>query len=620
MQSLYIHAHGSAGVCVLVRRQDLTKVAEKLSAQHRLSLDCETTGLRPYQGDRPFSIGIATEDEVFYFNLKSYEGIAEDCVLDPATLKLHLDPVFSNPHLTWFGHNFKFDLAHLAAIGIELAGQLHDTEVGARLEYNDHLNYSLDACAERIGLKKDDAVKEYVKKHKLWEWETFQGEKLNDKRLYFDRVPLELIASYTEQDARITYQLGRHQEAELIKLAACVPEGKLSILNVHANEKQLTKTCFGMERTGVRIDAAYCDRALRAEQAEYRRAAADFERLTGCPFVDSGKSLQRAFDRVGARYGRTEKGNPSFTSEVLESLSSEPGALVLRYREHYKRAHTYYQNFLRFADADGAIHANVRQSGTATGRFSYSEPNLQNLHKEEGEELAAEYVVRRAFIPREGYVFACFDMDQVEYRMMLDYAGELALIEKVKSGLDVHEATAQMMGVTRKEAKTINFMLLYGGGAQKLADALGITLEQAKDLRAKYFQTLPAVQGFIRSVCRAAELRGWIRNWAGRVYQFPNPEFSYKAPNYLIQGGCADQMKIAMNRIADRLRGTKSRMLLQIHDEVVVELNESEMHLIPEIKAILEGVYPYRYLPLTCGVELARKTLADKQEYVLLEA
>jgi DNA polymerase-1 len=600
---------------MLVRRGELPKVCARLAQATRLAVDTETSGLRPYQGDAPFSIIVADDEEVFYFNLKQYDGVPEDCILDTATLAMQLGVVLGNPKITFYFHNAKFDLAMLANLGLEVAGEIHDTEVGARLEYNDHLNYSLDACAERIGLKKDDAVKEYVKKHKLWEWETFQGEQLGDKRLFFDRVPFELIVPYAEKDARITYQLGRHQEAELIKLAACVPEGKLSILNVHANEKQLTKTCFGMERVGIRVDLAYCDRALRYEQSQYRGAAEDFERLTGFPFVDSGKSLQRAFDVVGSRYGRTEKGNPSFTSEVLESTPSPAGDLVLRYREHYKRAHTYYQNFIRFSDADGAIHANVRQAGTATGRFSYSEPNLQNLHKEEGSELASEFVIRRAFVPREGYVFVEMDFQAMEYRVMLDYAGERELIEKVRSGLDVHTATAQMMGVTRKEAKTINFMLLYGGGAQKLADALGVSLEAAKALRGRYFQTLPQVQAFIKNVTRAAELRGWIRNWAGRVYQFPNPEFSYKAPNYLIQGGCAEVVKIAMNRLADRLRGTKSRMLLQIHDALLFEVHKSELHIVPELRGIMEAAYPYRHLPMACDVKWSDKNWADMHEF-----
>jgi DNA polymerase-1 len=253
------------------------------------------------------------------------------------------------------------------------------------------------------------------------------------------------------------------------------------------------------------------------------------------------------------------------------------------------------------------------------------------------------------------------DFDQMEYRLMLDYAGEKQLIELVKSGLDVHEATAQMMStesrtVSRDEAKTINFMLLYGGGTAKLAMALFPTklpekelklvfeainfwsrfdlaakeafnkidpalvehdkpfLRKAAELKELYFEKLPAVKKFIKSVQNVAIERKTLVNWMGRVYQFPVPESAFKAPNYLIQGGCADIVKIAMGRIAERLRGLKSRMVVQVHDEVVFEIHRDELNIVPELKQILESVYPAKYLPLTCGVDHSWVSWSDKVE------
>lgn len=603
---------------MLVSQKELPNVADALLQAQKLSLDTECTGLWPYQGDRPFSIIICSESEVYYFNLKQYDGISEDLVLDPLQLRTQLGRVFGDPDKRWYLHNAKYDLGMLRVIGISLAGDIHCTEAIARVERNDHPTYSLDACVKRMGLKKDDKAKDYIKDHKLWEWETFRGEELASKRKFFDRIPLELISSYAETDAKITYRLGKYQEASLAAIDAGTPEGKPSILKVYENEKRLTKTCFKMEQAGIKVDLDYCERALAYEKDQYARAAREFESLTGSPFKDSPKLLTETFTRLGVGFGRTEKGNPSFDQEALEANPSPVSDIVLNYREHYKKAHTYYQNFLRFADADGIIHANIRQGGTKTGRVSYSDPNLQNQSKEE--DLTPEFLIRRAFVPRPGYFFAMLDLDQAEYRMMVDYAGEAELIRKIQSGLDVHVATGQMMGVTRKQAKTINFALLYRSGAAKLALQLGTTLNNARDLKARYFQALPQVRAFIQGVQQTAALRGWVHNWYGRRYMCPDSRFAYKMPNALMQGGVGDLVKVAMNQIDDYLVGRKSRMVAQVHDEVVCEVHESEAHILPDLKAILEGVYPYKRLKLTAGLETSRKSLADREEAALLLA
>jgi DNA polymerase-1 len=188
--------------------------------------------------------------------------------------------------------------------------------------------------------------------------------------------------------------------------------------------------------------------------------------------------------------------------------------------------------------------------------------------------------------------------------MFLDYAGEEKLISEINAGKDVHQATADEIGCTRTQAKTINFMLLYGGGGQKLADMLKISLMEAYTLRKKYFSRLPKVRHLINLVQSVGKHRGYIWNWLGRHYHISSPDYAYVLMNHLIQGGCADVVKIAMVQVHEFLKGYKSRMLLQVHDELLFEIHESELYLVPRLKEIMESVYkPRNGLRLTCSVD-----------------
>lgn len=609
---------------MLVNRQNFQECLSHFRAAGLYGADTETTGLRPWQGDRLFSLILATDTQAFYFNFQVYPGheAGSPCVLD-GTHKEAIAEVFANPESTWAFHNAKFDMAMLFHEGINVLGQVHCTETGARVERNDHFSYALSACAKRIGEEKSKAVDECIKKNKLYRKEVVPGECKDDGSPVFEnvpefyRVPLDVIVPYGVKDGLLTLKLARAQIQNIDELGARQPQGWPKPTGVLATERRLTHTVFRMEQAGVKIDRAYCTRALTHEQAHMDKAARTFRALAGVDFLDSWKRLSEVFDAAGLEYPRTEptktrpKGTPSFKDDFLETVEHPVAQAVRDYREHAKKANTYYENFLYYADDDDVIHGNIRQAGTASGRMSSSNPNLQNLNKEE--DTAPEFLVRRSFVPRDGYCFVMIDFDQMEYRLMLDYAGEAALIEKIlKEGLDVHEATGRMMGVPRGRAKNLNFMLLYGGGVGKLAAMLKITLSQAKALRAKYFDDLPRIGAFIRRVMDTAAQRGYIFNWAGRMCHFSNPEFAYAAPNYLIQGGCADIVKIAMNRVDDFLSNKRSRLLLQIHDELLFEVHESELALVPELVAMMERVYPHKYLPLTAGASYSWESWADK--------
>jgi DNA polymerase-1 len=207
----------------------------------------------------------------------------------------------------------------------------------------------------------------------------------------------------------------------------------------------------------------------------------------------------------------------------------------------------------------------------------------------------------------------------MEYRVMLDYAGEKDMIDAVNSGVDLHQATADLVGVTRKQAKTLNFAILYGSGAEKLGHMLGISMTEASNMRAKYFAKLPKVQQLVKNIIFSGQNRGFIWNKYGRRLGLNDYEMAYILPNHLIQGSCADIAKIGMNSVDELIRGTDTKLLANIHDELLLEVPESDLYLIPKIKEAMESVYiPKNGLGLTVGVDYSRKSWAyrDKQAWV----
>ena len=593
---------------MLVGRSQLEDVIQKLSQQSVLSLDTETSGLHPYKGDRLFSLIIGTEKEVFYFNFQNYANLSPEFVLSKDDLFKFTD-IFHDRSKLWFLCNAKFDLHMLVQDGLQISGQIHDIIVGARLEYNCHLSYSLANMAERSGYTKVVAVEEYILKHKLYTWELIPGKKSREKKMQFDKVPLELIQPYAEQDARITFDIGRKQ-VEAIK-EMNLPGAMPTVQDVLDYERKLTPILFTMECRGIRIDTEYCKKAVEYETNRFWQTAIKFKDTTGKPYSASPKLFNEIFQSDRERWELTDKNNPSFDSDTISKFKNPVAKLVLELRDAKSRS-DFFNGFLYHVDGKDFLHPNFNQAGTATGRFSSSSPNFQNITNDDGG--VSVFPVRRAIIPPEGFILCSMDYQSQEYRLALDYAEEMGLIAKVKEGLDIHEATAQMMGVPRRQAKTLNFMLLYGGGAQKLADALNVTLIQARDLKDTYFSTLPKLRDFIKRVSHTAGTRHWVRTWAGRRLWFRDSSYTYKAPNAIIQGGGADIMKKAMVEIYEFLKPYKSSMILTVHDSIDFENHKSELQIIPKLMLIMENIYPYKHLPLTVSCSWSDSNLNDLEK------
>ncbi len=634
----------------IVSPEKFAEAVKYIWEQPFVSLDFEATGLHPYLEDEMFSLAMSAGDWDFYFNFNNtpdHLGVLHKPLLPREWYPRIFANINKNDAV--FIHNAKYDGALSLREGVDYFDhpnlKVHCTMAGARVEYNDRLNFSLDFLAREVGSKKIDAVKKYIVDNKLYNGKT------KDTGMRFDLVPMPLMSEYAMMDARICLKIGLKQ---INKVKVTVP----SLSPVMGMEKQLTKTAYKMERTGIKIDRSYCEEARTFEYQHCEEIKASFLEYTGVPFVDSSKCFAPIFDRLSLHYPLTDKGNPSFSKDALETVESPLVAMIKGHRKSYMMANTFYSNLLKLSDHDDVIHANIKQGGTIHGRMSYGDPNLQNIPKR-GQEKS-QFPVRRAFVPRPGYKLVMIDYDQMEYRLMLDYAGEMQVIKQVLAGVDVHTATADLMKVERDLAKTINFLLIYGGGLAVLAMKLFKThltermlkdiakclfyeqnseiviqrklllsmddvrhgcelLTKTRDLRELYYDKLPNVAKFIKDVTRQAETRGYIFNWNKRRCYFRNKKNAYKAPNYLISGGCADVVKIAMNRIDDFLTSNNltSRMLVQIHDELLFEVHESEMDIICKIKDIMENVYRPRFLPLTAGVDYSENNWQDKNEYKL---
>lgn len=601
----------------VVTKENIATAIGSLSEHKTFSLDLETTGLNPYTGAKIFSCIISTKAADFYFNFNAQPDHLGNRAPENTILPLEslADILETLDNATVFIHNAKFDQRFLLKAGYDLEfSKVICTQALARLMHNRLTSYSLDNLGKLIGHEKDDTVAKYINKHKLYTMVDV-GKKQLRKDKHFNLIPFDIISSYGMQDGRACYELGMYELKRIEELnAEQVKEGLIPLKPLVENEIALTKVLLEIEDVGVKIDRAYTTKAYEYQRENYQEIEEKFLSLTGLEFEDRNAVLRVAFTNAGLGYGVTKLGNPSFSDENLPDNTL--GNLIRDWRHSYKLANTYYRNFLDISDANDIIHCNFKQSGTSTGRFSCSEPNLQNVPKH-GEDTN-KYPVRGCFIPREDYFFLMIDYDQQEYRLLLDLAGEIELIRKIKEeGLDVHAATGLLCGLVRQDAKQVNFAQVYGQGVAALAKALGKTIAATKAIRLTYFRNLKNVKGLISALISTVEKRGYIVNPFGRRLLLPvgKNAGSFQIPNHYIQGGCGDIVKIAMVRLAPFLKPYKSRMLLQVHDELVFELHKDERHIVPDLVKIMKEAYKEIRLPLTAGTDYSTINWYEKKEY-----
>ena len=529
------------------------------------------------------------------------------------------------------GQHHKYDRHIFARVGIELHGVADDTML---------MSYITDSTATRHNL---DDLADYYLNHKTTTFEDIAGK--GAKQLTFDQIPLETATAYACEDADITLRLKNHLAPKL----AAVPQ--LDAL-YRELEMPLAELLYKIEATGVRIDPA----ALAAQSAEISGQLAALEHaahtLAGSPFnLGSPKQLQEIlYDQLGLPVLRkTPKGQPSTNEEVLEELAANHGAelprLILEHRGLAKLKTTYTDRLPELINPQtGRIHTSYHQAVTSTGRLSSSDPNLQNIpiRSEAGRRI------RRAFIAEDGWQILAADYSQIELRIMAHLSADPGLLAAFARGDDIHRATAaEIFGVApeqvsreqRRDAKAINFGLIYGMSAFGLARQLGIPRGQAADYIDTYFARYPKVRDYMDATRETAHKQGYVETLLGRRLYLPdinskNPQRRQAserlAINAPMQGSAADIIKRAMLAIDRELElaplsstvphpcaagleqlarsarkggggGVKTReataaknrddlrLIMQVHDELVFEIRpEAAAELTPRIVALMQ--------------------------------
>ncbi len=588
--------------------QELDQVIERCRSAGIFAFDTETNSLDQI-GATVVGCSIAVEAaEAWYIPLRSpgkEPPIAREDVLE------RLRPLLEDPTVGKIGQNIKFDSQVMRNEGVVLSGISGDPMIAAYLINPVRGRYGLDALvAERLG-------------HTMIPIQQIIGEEAVETSM--DQIEPEKICNYAAEDADWTLRLHRDlaQEIEQHHLKEVFEEIELPLVEV----------LVSMEREGISIDLDRLKQQQRELTTELEQIEGRIHEQAGGTFnIASPKQLQKIlFEQLELPtkgLSRTKTG-VSVKAETLEELASrhpeiELPALILRYRSLSKLISTYVVALPGHVHPQtGRIHTDFRQTVTATGRLASNRPNLQNvpIRSDEGRRI------RRAFIPnREGCVFVSADYSQVELRLLAHLTGDEGLISSIEAGIDIHSSVAAKIHnkrvdeVSRDEraaAKAVNFGLMYGMGARGLSRDVGISVAEAKQFIEAYFDGFPRVRDWMEETKRKARETGEIRTLSGR--RRPIPEIQSRLPreraqgerfaiNSVVQGSAADLIKKAMievHREALR-RGNEARILLQIHDELLLEVPEP---LAPEcanwLKEVMEGVMKIS-VPLEVEVSIGK--------------
>ncbi len=580
----------------------------------RMAVDTETTALDAMQADL---VGIAIavrEGEGWYIPLRAPEG---EPTLSPEVVRKHLAPLLADPHIPKEGHNLKYDLKVLTRHGMPLNGPFFDTMVA---------EWVLDPASRNLGLKAQVWARLGIRMTEITE---LIGS--GRSQLTMDRVPVAQVAPYAAADADMTFRLARVLEPEL--------EARQQMDLFRDLEMPLLPILAEMELQGILLDTAWLAQLSQELADRLAQLEAEIYELAGVTF--NINSTQQLSDVLFGRLGlptrgvrRTKSGHYSTRAEVLARLRGTHPIVerILQHRELAKLKSTYVDALPQLVNPrTGRVHTSYRQTGTVTGRLSSVNPNLQNIpiRTEEGRR------VRRAFIAQEGWRLVGADYSQVELRVMAHISGDAGLREAFARGEDIHTTTAAAIyGVPQAEvsyemrriAKAVNFGLIYGQSAYGLARQLGLSVGEAEAFIARYFERFPGVKAYMERIQREAAERGFVETLLHRRRYFPELAPDSSAPpsrkqaaqrmaiNAPIQGSAADIIKLAMIRMHRALReaGLQARMLLQVHDEIVLEVPSEEIERTTSlVRQVMEGAFPLS-VPLKVDIGVGQNWEAMK--------
>ena len=557
-------------------------------------------------------VALAVEGWKGYFPMRHENGGGN---FDENIIKRQLKKILELPCDKIF-HNASYDVGWLRRWGLEVKGRIIDTMIAAPLIDENRFRYSLN-----------DLGKDYLKDKKsealLYE---AAGAWSVDAKSEMYKLPAMYVGPYAEQDADLTLRLWQFFKTELIKQ---------ELSSIFDLETRLFPCLLDMTWHGVRVDLEKADNIKKNMQAEEEKILHQIKKDTGIDVeIWAAVSVAKAFDKLKIKYERTEKTKqPKFDKNFLTTHKHPLAKMIVQAREINKARTTFIDTILRHS-SHSRIHANINQmrgdtGGTVTGRFSYSNPNLQQIparNKEIGP------LIRSIFVPNEGCTWGSFDYSQQEPRVLVHFAsltsgglkGADQVIDSYKTkDPDFHQAVADMAGIDRRTAKTINLGMMYGMGKGELASSLGLDTAETEDLFKKFHANVPFVKQLMEQATRKADQVGFLRTLLGRKCRFDLWEprafgihralplweaekeygrdlkraWTYKALNRLIQGSSADMTKKAMVDLYEE--GILAH--IQVHDELNCSIENKEQA--KKIKEIMEQTVELR-VPLKVDMEL----------------
>jgi len=549
-----------------------------LSSHDFFAFDTETDGIDPLTAGLVGLSFAVEENEAWYVPIPADKEEA-------TKILSYFSPALQDLNSTKIGQNIKFDILVLRKYGVRVRGKLFDTMIAHYL-LNPELRHGMDYLAETYLNYKTVAIEELI------------GPKGKGQKTMRD-VPIEQVAEYAAEDADITLKLHNYFAPEI---------EKAGIKSLFEDiEMPLVFVLAEMEYTGVKLDTAALKQSSEQLTTELIKLETEIHEMAGMEFnINSTKQVGEVlFDqlKIEEKVKKTKTGNYSTNEETLEKLRSKHPIVgkLLEYRGLKKLLSTYIDALPELINPNtGKVHTSFNQTVTATGRLSSTNPNLQNIPIRDA--LGRE--IRKAFIPEnEDCLFFSADYSQIELRIMAHLSKDEHMIEAFRSGEDIHAATAaKIYGIPveevnsdmRRKAKTANFGIIYGISVFGLAERLTIARSESKELIDGYFRSYPQVREYMDECVRIAKEKGYVETLFKRKRYLPDINSGNaivrgyaerNAINAPIQGSAADIIKLAMVRIHRRIqaKNLKSRMILQVHDELNFNVYKSEFDLVKQI-------------------------------------
>ncbi len=572
-----------------------------LSKHDEISIDLETkdpnlntkTGSGSVVGvGEIVGIAVAVKNWCGYYPI-AHEGGGN---MDKAKVLKWFQGVLNTPATKIF-HNAMYDVCWIRALGLSINGKIVDTMIASALVDENQMRYDLNNCSKRYTGKTKNETDLYAAAR---DWGV-------DAKAEMYKLPAIYVGAYAEKDAELTLELWQELKKEILHQ---------DIQSIFDLETELFPCLVDMRFLGVRVDVEQAHKLKEELHTEEKECLLQVKKETGVDTqIWAARSIAQVFEKLHLPFDRTEKTNsPSFTKNFLQNHPHPLVKRIARARE-INKAHTTFIDTILKHSFKGRIHAEINQlrsdnGGTVTGRFSYSNPNLQQIPAR-NKELGPR--IRSLFLPEEGHTWGCFDYSQQEPRLVVHYAtlqnlyGVDEVVEAYKKGdADFHDIVADMAEIPRLQAKTINLGLFYGMGKNKLQAELGVSKDKAEELFRQYHGKVPFVKKLMDNVMNRAQNRGQIRTLLGRLCRFhlwePNQfgihkplshdaalmehgpgikrAYTYKALNRLIQGSAADMTKKSM--IDLHKEGIIPH--IQVHDELDISVNNNA----DKIKEIME--------------------------------